>query len=100
MPAQIGLGLLGLPSAFPERALADDLVRLPGSVDDQHPGLRIVTPTGVKASIGRPMTLVMAMSGSGHVLMVRQVGAHVFRVRYGSPVSRMPTLTSPGSRVR
>jgi hypothetical protein len=76
--------VLGLPGTPAELVGADGFVGLAGSVDNQRPGLRIATPTGVKASVGGSMTLVMAMCRSCHSLMVSQAGAGVFRALYGS----------------
>jgi len=88
MLAVIGFVLLGLPSAAAELAGADQLVGLVGPVDDQHPGLRIATSTGVKASIRRPVTLMMTMRRPRHPLMVRQVAVDVFRAHYGSRIRK------------
>jgi hypothetical protein len=39
----------------------------------------------MKTGIGQAMSLMMAMSPSRHVLIVRQIWGDVVRMRYGSP---------------
>jgi len=65
--------LLKLTDPFSELARGDGLVRLSGAMDDQHPGSRVTTPTGVEACIQGPVALVVATAGRVMSLMVEQI---------------------------
>lgn len=59
--------LLKLTDPFAKLARGDHLVGLAGPMDDQLPGSRIATPTGVEAGMRGAMALMMATSRTRHV---------------------------------